>query len=116
MNFYKELENECINAGISGKVTSVPDELKPTSKDYAELNKNIEEKLEVNNEMLILSEQYASKCMPVGETKILKDCRTCVNPSCRVESYEKPVSDCFGWENPKLSSLNKILTKKMTNK
>ena len=30
---------------------------------------------------------------------IIKSCNNCANMSCRVENYDKPVSDCFGWEN-----------------
>ena len=43
-----------------------------------------------------------------------KDCRSCQNMSCRVESYEKPVDNCIGYmhhneeqEQPKRMRLTK---------
>lgn len=41
-----------------------------------------------------------------------KDCHTCMNESCKVESYEKPVDDCFGWENKRIIGKSKVLEKR----
>lgn len=45
---------------------------------------------------------------------LTKDCRSCQNMSCRVESYEKPVDNCVGYihhdekqEQPQIMSLKK---------
>ena len=102
MNFYKELAREMKNAGLESEIIEVPKELRPTPKDIAELDRKCEIRCEENRKMMILSELYASEGMPAGESYALKDCRTCTNPSCRIETYEKPVSDCFGWENKSL--------------
>ena len=69
-NFYKELEEECKNAGIDGKVIEVPDELKPTPLDFAKLNSEIEKKLDKNDEMRTLSEIYASQGLPACSSYI----------------------------------------------
>ena len=76
MNFYKELEREFKNAGLDGKIISVPEELKPISKDFAELDRRIFEKTEENINMLFLSEMYAKNSMPCGNMKILTKNRT----------------------------------------
>ena len=76
MNFYKELEREFKNAGLDGKIISVPEELKPTSKDFAELDRRIFEKTEETKNMLFLSEMYAKNSTPCGNMKILTKNRT----------------------------------------
>lgn len=56
--------------------------------------------------------QRGNSCFDTAsyDAKILKDCRTCQNMSCRVESYEKPVEDCFGYiHNHKESKEENIL-------
>lgn len=47
--------------------------------------------------------------------QIEKKCNNCANMSCRVEQYEKPVSDCIGWENNRLVEEYKILKLKRIN-
>lgn len=42
MNFYKEIEQECKSAGIDREIISVPDELKPTPKDYDRITMTVE--------------------------------------------------------------------------
>ena len=69
MNFYEELERECKNAGISGRIVSIPDELKPTNEDFIELENNISVKTEENRKMLFLSELYAKNSMPCAKVK-----------------------------------------------
>ena len=56
---------------------------------------------------------YDTKNNKILDTKA-KDCRTCQNMSCRVESYEKPVDNCVGYihhdekqEQPQIMSLTK---------
>ena len=43
----------------------------------------------------ILTDMAAAKKLQEREEK--KDCRTCQNMSCKVESSEKPVEDCLGY-------------------
>ncbi len=75
MNFYKELEREFKNAGLQGRIIEVSDELKPTSKDYKELEKRIYIKTEENRNMMYLSGIYASNGMLCGnmEEKYIKN-------------------------------------------
>ena len=46
--------------------------------------------------------------------QIEKSCTTCANMTCRVEQYEKPISDCVGWENNRVIGEYKVL--KLTRK
>ena len=71
MNFYEELERECKKAGLSGKIITVPEDLKPTQRDFIELASNIYLKTEENRNMLFLSEEYAKNNLPCGGVKIL---------------------------------------------
>ena len=66
MNFYTELEDNAKLAGIGGRKTSVPDELKPTPKDFAELDYAVDKALDDTYTMRELSERYASESMPAG--------------------------------------------------
>ena len=66
MTFYEELEREFKNAGIKGKIVSVPEELRPTAKDFAYLEARIEKRMEENRNMMFLSEIYAANSMPCG--------------------------------------------------
>ena len=59
MNFYDELEREFKNAGINGKVIPVPDELKPTPEDFAELDRRIAIRTRENEIMMAESIKYA---------------------------------------------------------
>ena len=72
MNFYEELEREFKNAGIKGKIVPVPEELKPTPKDFAELEARIEKRMEENRNMMFLSEIYAANSMPCGNIQVKK--------------------------------------------
>ena len=76
MNFYEELHKEMKNAGINGRIVPVPEELKPTAKDYAELDARIENRMEENRNMLFLSEIYASNAMPCGNVETPKQNKT----------------------------------------
>ena len=77
MNFYEELDREFKNAGIEGfKIISVPEELRPTAKDYAELEAIIEKRMEENRNMMFLSEIYAANGMPCGNIEITKQNKT----------------------------------------
>ena len=76
MNFYKELEREFKNAGLDGEIIPVPEELKPTPKDFAELDRKIFERTEETRNMLFLSEMYAKNSTPCGNMKILTKNRT----------------------------------------
>lgn len=61
MNFYKEIEHELNNAGILGSICSVPEELKPTSEDYADLERRIGIKVHENEIMMAESKLFASQ-------------------------------------------------------
>ncbi len=61
MNFYKELERECISAGLSGKVIPVPQELRPTNYDYADLERRIAIRVHENEIMMAESELLAAR-------------------------------------------------------
>lgn len=43
------------------------------------------------------------------KSQIKKDCNNCANMSCRVEQYEKPISNCIGWENNRIIGEYKVL-------
>ena len=70
MSFYDELEREFKNAGLVGKKVSVPDELKPSDKDFMELDNRIAIKTEENRNMLYKSGIYAQNGMPCGSGNI----------------------------------------------
>ncbi|MBR1376595.1 MAG: hypothetical protein IJ565_02155 [Bacilli bacterium] len=76
MSFYEEIEREFKNAGIEGKIVPVPEELKPTPKDFAELEARIERGMEENRNMLFLSEIYAANSMPCGNIESTKQIKT----------------------------------------
>ena len=38
-----------------------------------------------------------------------KSCYNCVNGTCRIEWYEKPVDNCIGWENNRIVGEYRIL-------
>lgn len=61
MNFYMELEREFTSAGLSGRVISIPEELKPTSADFAEIERNIAIKVHENEVMMTESELLATR-------------------------------------------------------
>lgn len=67
MNFNEEVARELKAAGLTGfKLVEIPDEKKPTAKDYAELEKRIAIRTRENDEMLALSIMYARESMPCG--------------------------------------------------
>ena len=70
MSFYDKLEHEFKNAGLVGKKVSVPDELKPSNKDFMELDNRIAIKTEENRNMLYKSGIYAENSMPCGSGNI----------------------------------------------
>ena len=76
MNFYEELCREMKNAGIEGKIISVPEELRPTANDFAELDSRIEKRMEENRNMMFLSAIYAANSMPCGNVGTTKQNKT----------------------------------------
>ena len=76
MNFYEELDREFKNAGLKSEIISVPEELKPTPKDFAELDARIEKRCEENRNMMILSEIYVANSMPCGNIETTKQIKT----------------------------------------
>ena len=72
MNFYEELHKEMKNAGLKCKIVPVPEELRPTANDYAQLDSRIEKRKEENRNMLFLSEIYAANGMPCGNVETCK--------------------------------------------
>ena len=54
----------------------MPNELKPTAKDFQKLNNNIEKSIKENDNMLLMSNIYASNNLPCGneenERKLIK--------------------------------------------
>ena len=66
MNFYAELAQEMKAAGLEGKVVEVPDELKPTPSDFAEINRRTEIRCREVDIMLAESLMYAKNSMPCG--------------------------------------------------
>ena len=63
MNFYKEVINEFKNAGIQGKIKPVPDSLRPTCNDFADLEKRISIRVYENAIMIEKSKILADYCM-----------------------------------------------------
>ena len=61
MNFYKEIEREFKEAGILGGIYPVPEELKPTSEDYADLERRIGIRVHENEVMMAESELLAAR-------------------------------------------------------
>lgn len=67
-----------------------------------------------------LYEEVASH-LPQEEYQLIKqeledkNCQTCRNRCCRVESYEKPVENCVGYENKGRIGKAKVLSKKYNN-
>ena len=78
MNFYDEVEKNCKEAGIPGKKVLVPEELRETPKDRAELDRKCEIRCEENRKMMILSEINASNSMPAGKSGKNKSLRKCM--------------------------------------
>jgi len=78
MNFYDELEKNCKEAGIPGRKVPVPEELRETPKDRAELARNCEIRGEETRQMLISSEINASRSMPAGKIGKNKSLRKCM--------------------------------------
>ena len=76
MNFYEELDKEMKAAGLKGKIIQVPTELRPTVKDFTELDARIEKRMEENRNMMFLSEIYAANCMPCGNIETIKQNKT----------------------------------------
>ena len=76
MNFYEELDREMKNAGLEGKIISVPEELRPTVKDFIELDERIEKRTEENRNILFLSEIYAANGMPCENIETKKQNKT----------------------------------------
>ena len=76
MNFYEELYREMKNAGIEGKIITVPEELRPTAKDFAKLDARIYKRMEENRNMMFLSEIYAANSMPCGNVETIKQNKT----------------------------------------
>ena len=64
MNFYKELAREMKNAGLECEIIEVPKELRPTPKDFAELETQISMRLQENEIMLEKSIEYAKNSLP----------------------------------------------------
>ncbi|MBQ9029660.1 hypothetical protein IJ114_02750 [Candidatus Saccharibacteria bacterium] len=65
MNFYEEVARECKAANIDVKIIEVPSHLKPTSEDYAELERKIALRCSETDRMLRMSELYARNSLPV---------------------------------------------------
>ena len=103
MNFYKELENECKSAGIECEIIPVPDELKPTLRDFAEFDKRVETRLEENRKMMVLSELYASEGMPAG-------CNYSIT-KVGIDTAKKSINLCTGEKLNNVS--NPVLSKRM---
>ena len=61
MSFYKEIEREFKAAGIAGGIRPVPEELRPTREDYAELERRIAIRVRVNEVMMAESELLAAR-------------------------------------------------------
>ena len=70
MSFYDKLEHEFKNAELTGYEVEVPDELKPSNKDFMELDNRIAIKTEENRNMLYKSGIYAENSMPCGSGNI----------------------------------------------
>ena len=68
MNFYEELEQEFKNAGINGRIISVPEELKPTAQDIADLDQRIAIRCAENERMMSESAMYAEHSLPVQQS------------------------------------------------
>lgn len=45
----------------------------------------------------------------IKDALLNKDCHTCNNGSCKIESYEKPIQDCIAWTNRTLIGKSKVL-------
>lgn len=65
MNFYEEVARECKAANIDAEIIEVPPYLKPTPKDYAELEQKIALRCAKTDRMLRMSEFYARNSIPV---------------------------------------------------
>ncbi len=65
MNFYEEMARECKAANIDVKIIEAPSHLKPTPKDYAELEQKIALRCAETDRMLRMSEFYARNSLPV---------------------------------------------------
>ena len=61
MSFYKEIEREFKAAGIEGGIRPVPEELRPTREDYAELERRIAIRTHENEIMMAESELLAAR-------------------------------------------------------
>ena len=65
MNFYEEVLRECKAANIDAEIIEVPSHLKPTPKDYVELERKITLRCAETERMLRMSEFYARNSLPV---------------------------------------------------
>lgn len=65
MNFYDEIEREFKAAGIAGGIRPVPEELRPTREDYAELERRIAIRIHENEVMMAESKWLADR-IPLG--------------------------------------------------
>ncbi len=61
MNFYEELDREFKAAGIKGKIVNVPEELRPTAADFADLERRIAIRAHENEVMMAESELLAAR-------------------------------------------------------
>lgn len=71
----------------------------------------IEQKTYISFLENVVLEFYEKK----SKNSLTKDCRSCQNMSCRVESYEKPVDNCVGYihhDEKQKQSKSMVLTKK----
>ena len=73
MNWYEEMARELINAGMTTgcKITDIPDDLKPTKEDFAELERKISIRIEENIKRKFLSEIYTKENLSYGKKKSL---------------------------------------------
>lgn len=61
MSFYEELEREFKAAGIAGSIRPVPEGLKPTREDFAELERRVAIRVHENEIMMAESELLAAR-------------------------------------------------------
>ena len=93
-----------------------------TNQDEELIGKHITELAKILKEYAANQENYISFLENVvlsfyernSKDTLTKDCHSCQNMSCRVESYEKPVDNCIGYihhdeiqEQPQIMSLTR---------
>ena len=61
MNFYEELEQGFKDAGINARTIPVPENLKPTAQDIADLDQRIAIRCAENERMMFKSAMYAAE-------------------------------------------------------